>query len=577
MMDFSLLKNWKILMMIFCIVLAIISINPIVKGGVVIKSVDQTSPFYGVVKVGETLDWANEKSITSVIDVQKYENYTGMFRFMHSGKLDLVDIKTPGLGMIVEKRSATNIKLGMDMIGGTRVLLQPNENNITDDTMQQIKASLETRINTYGLKEVIVQPIKDFSGQQYVQVEMAGGSRGEIDDLLARQGKFEGKVPMVVTFTKDVGTLKLGDEEYAVKYNNNSIEVNSKTLYLNDTFKLDDIDFQVLNITDTDAILVSTVFKGDDVTSVCMIDQPGICSSRLQQVTSGWSFSFQVFITQKSAEKFASVTKNMKSFVNPNTGESYLESRIYLYLDGNEIENLGISSDLAGKAYTTPAITGGGKDKEEAIQEKLKLQSILKSGALPVGLNVIRADDISPSLGREFLNDAFKIVLVAVIAVAFVIYLRYRKIKILIPMMIWSLSELILTLGVASAINWTMDLASITGLIAAIGTGTNDQIMIIDEIMLGEREKIYTMKQKVKKAFSIVFSTAATIIAAMVPLFFVGIGIMKGFAITTTIGILIGVFITRGAFAIVMEQVLQKASDKAANRAKAVEQSKQSQ
>jgi preprotein translocase subunit SecD len=293
-----------------------------------------------------------------------------------------------------------------------------------------------------------------------------------------------------------------------------------------------------------------------------MQNNPGICTSSLTQQSTGWQFMFQIFITEKSAEKFADITQNMKSMVDPNSGESYLDSRIYLYLDGNEITNLGISSDLAGKALTQPVITGGSAIKEDALNEKLKLQSILKSGALPVGVKIIRADDISPSLGKEFTNSALKTVIIAMLAVAIVIFLRYRKIKILVPMMIWSAAELTLTLGVASYIHWTLDMASIAGLIAAIGTGTNDQIMIIDEIMLGEKEKIYTLKQKVKKSFGIIFSAAATIIAAMLPLFFVGIGVMKGFAITTTIGILIGVLITRTAFATVMEHVLDRSLDK---------------
>jgi preprotein translocase subunit SecD len=44
----------------------------------------------------------------------------------------------------------------------------------------------------------------------------------------------------------------------------------------------------------------------------------------------------------------------------------------------------------------------------------------------------------------------------------------------------------------------------------------------------------------------------------MIPLMFIGIGAMKGFAIVTTIGVLIGVFITRPAFPIIAEKILVK-------------------
>ncbi|MBU3897288.1 MAG: MMPL family transporter [Nanoarchaeota archaeon] len=560
-MDLKIFKNWRILLMVFCLILAIIAINPIGHTGVVIKSIDQDSPFYGKVLPGEKINWANEKTISKISDFDEFQNFTGVFRFMHNDKLDLVNIETPGLGIRFVEKTGSNIQLGMDLVGGTRVLLEPTE-NVTDEIIQQTKIALETRINTYGLAEVIIQPIKDINGKQYIQIEMAGGSRQEIEDLLSKQGKFEGRIPMVVAFESGSGVLKIGGNEYSVIYHNTTIELNNQYLSYNETFKLNNIDFKLENFTSKGAVFISTVFRGDDITSVCMQNNPGICTSTLTQQSTGWQFMFQIFLTEKSAEKFAAITQNMKSLVDPNSGESYLESRIYLYLDNNEITNLGIAADLAGKALTQPVITGGSKLKEDALNEKLKLQSILKSGALPVGVKIIRADDISPSLGKEFADSTIKTSIIALLAVAIVIFLRYKKFKILIPMMIWSVAELILTLGVASSIHWTLDMASIAGLIAAIGTGTNDQIMIIDEIMLGQKEKIYTLKQKVKKSFGIIFSAAATIIAAMLPLFFVGIGVMKGFAITTTIGILIGVFITRTAFATVMEYVLEKELNK---------------
>jgi len=268
---------------------------------------------------------------------------------------------------------------------------------------------------------------------------------------------------------------------------------------------------------------------------------------------------FQITITEESAQKFADITAPMKSLVNPNTGESHLESRIYFFLDDVEITSLAISSDLRGKAYLQPAITGGGDLQEEAVSEKLKLQSILRSGALPTSLKMVKVDQISPSLGAEFMNAAMLTALIAIFAVSGVMFIRYRKINILVPMVVWSLIELTLVLGAAAIIKWTIDLASIAGIIAAIGTGTNDQVMIIDEIFMGGgKEKIYTLKQKVKRAFFIIFGAAATIIAAMLPLMFIGIGVMKGFAITTTLGVLIGVFITRPAFAKLIEHILDK-------------------
>ena len=552
-MKLNLLKNWRILLMVIVTVLSILIIFPIPRSGVQVTSVSSDSPFYGVLKAGEFITWANEVTINTPDDFYKFDLFTGNFRFIHNGKLDIVDIQSPGLGVVVEKQPSTNLNFGLDLVGGTRVLLKP-EGNVSDATLQQIIGTLETRINVFGLREAI----NDVTGEKYVQIEMAGGSKEEVENLLAKQGKFEGKIPRVIDFTNNSGELTL-NESHAIKLINDEITVDGETLKINDTSQMEGVDYQVTNITNNSATLLFTVFTGTDIQSVCLQDQQGVCVSRVIQQSGGWEFNFQVFITQAGAEKFAKVTKTMKVITDPTSSSSYLENRIYLYLDNNLITDLSISGDLKGVALTSPAINGFKATREEAFEEQLTLKSILQSGALPVSLETIKIDEISPTLGSEFFGEAFIAALIAGTAVMIVIFIRYRKFKILGQMMIWSVAELIITLGAAAMLKWTIDLASIAGLIAAIGTGTNDQIVMIDEILLGgESTETYTISQRVKRSFFIIFSAAGTIIAAMIPLMFIGIGAMKGFAIITTIGVLIGVFITRPPFATIARKILVK-------------------
>ncbi|HML04619.1 MAG TPA: preprotein translocase subunit SecD, partial [Methanobacterium sp.] len=70
---------------------------------------------------------------------------------------------------------------------------------------------------------------------------------------------------------------------------------------------------------------------------------------------------------------------------------------------------------------------------------------------------------------------------------------------------------------------------------------------------------------KIKGAFFIIFASAATLIAAMLPLLYyglargaTGIGILSGFAFTTIIGVLIGIFLTRPVYAKFVERFLTK-------------------
>lgn len=555
----SLLKRWQILLVLVCVAGALIIIAPSPgQKGVIVTSVASDSPLLGKVQVGETITWANEQNINSPDDLNQFQNFTGTFRFMHSGKLDMAGLDGQGLGISVVTNPSSNLQFGMDLVGGTRALLKPN-GIVTDAVIQQISSTLETRINVFGLKEATFQPVKDLSGNSYVQVEMAGGSEDEIKNLLAKQGFFEGKIPKIIVFSNNTGTLNL-QNSYAVTLNNNSIEINNTVLYLNNSSSIEGMPFELTNITNNSATLFFTVFTGSDIQSVCLQDQPGICTSRILQVTGGYEFDFQVFLSKHGADNFAAVTKDMQIITDPTTGSKYLESKIYLYMDENLITDLNIASELKGQAYTTPAITGTRQTRADAVNEQLLIKSILQSGALPTSLEIISIDQISPALGNEFFQSILLAAVAAAIAVSVVLYIRYRNFKILIPTILWSAFEVILTLGVAAIIKWTLDLASIAGIIAAIGEGTNEQVLMIDEIKEGggDDDRSFTLRQKLKRSFFIIVGTATVIMMSVVPMIFIGIGVMKGFAITTLIGTFVGTVLTRPAFSVIAQSVLGK-------------------
>ena len=64
-------------------------------------------------------------------------------------------------------------------------------------------------------------------------------------------------------------------------------------------------------------------------------------------------------------------------------------------------------------------------------------------------------------------------------------------------------------------------------------------------------------KDSVKNAFFIIMASYFTMVMAMLPLLSAGAGLLKGFAITTILGVSIGVFITRPAFAVIAETLLR--------------------
>lgn len=230
---------------------------------------------------------------------------------------------------------------------------------------------------------------------------------------------------------------------------------------------------------------------------------------------------------------------------------------IDFYLDGKLVDSLNIMGDLKGKAATQIAISGPGtgKTREEAVNNAIaamnKLQTILITGSLPYKLNIIKIDTLSPTLGDAFMKNTLLIFLFSILGVATIIFIRYRNIKISGSIILIMVSEIFITLGVAAFLKQNMDLAAIAGIIAAVGTGVDDQIVIADEI--SRKESYFNWKDRFKKAFFVIFCSYAATVAAMLPLFKAGAGLLTGFAFITIIGVSIGVFITRPAFAAILE------------------------
>jgi len=403
------------------------------------------------------------------------------------------------LGIIVTEVPTTKVKAGLDLQGGARAMIVP-EKEIDDKEMQNLIEVMQNRFNTYGIKDVTVRQAIDLSGKKYIIIEMAGATPNEIQDLVSKQGKFEAKIGQEVIFVggrNDITFVARDDPSKA------------------------------------------------RIESCYAVDGGELCK-----------FSFEIHLSETAAKRQANITAGLSE--NVSTGSNrYLNETLDLYLDDMLVDTLYISSDLKGQASTIISISGSGigNTKQEAYQDATqnmrKLQTILITGSLPYKLEIIKLDTISPSLGSEFTKNILIVAIMAFVAVSIVIYLRYRKLKFFVPIFITMVSEVLLTIGLAVLIKWNLDLASIAGIITAIGTGVNDQIVMMDESVREDKNR--GIKEKMKRAFTIIFAAYATLVASLLPLWWAGAGLLKGFAVTTFLGVTIGVLITRPAFSDILK------------------------
>lgn len=596
------LKYWRILLLVIMVSASLLAIflKPQYTG-VQVAYVYSDSPAKGIIQNGMIITDVNGKPVQNSQEWDAIvKGYAGPIK-IKANKLEYkinVTQNATGIGIEVSDIERTNLDFGLDIKGGTRVILKPKE-NASAQMLDQIIGTLQTRANIYGLKEIRFIPVSGIGGEYYVQIETTGVGNEIIDTLLSKQGSFEAKISKPVAISNGKGILELGENKYNVEYaGGDTVKISNFTVSLNGTFTLDDVDFELVNITSTgDIILLGSAYKGDDIELVYSDAQ----HSGIMPGKNYFEFYFGILVSEKGANRFAKITSGIPAQLDLNSGEYYLKDcRIFLFLDDQLVSDLRISSNLGGKAYTTPQITGSRETKETALEEKLKLQTILRSGALPASLETVSVGVISPTLGSNFMASvAFAAALAAVMVMA-VIFIRYRKFSVSLPIAAVGFSELIIILGIASNndlviwgpvlilnitlialawwkkydidptawigavmipllglfMSWTIDLPVITGIIATLGVGVDSMIVIADETLSRKTEEkkiMYTMRDKIKRAFFIIFGSASTVIAAMVPIGFIGIGFVRGFAITTIIGVLVGILVTRPAYAEVVE------------------------
>ncbi len=518
----KLLTNWRVILLLLFLFTAIWAIRPAPSTeGVAIRAVQANSSanLAGMQNPAPSLTPLERERVISLDSrpISSLEDYAAAQAALRpnqtvrlattKGSYTLLTPQEPaaGIGLRVSEAPSSNLRKGLDLEGGTRVLLRPTE-EVPEDTLTITIDNLKERLNVYGLSDVVVRSASDLAGEQFILVEMAGVTEEEVRQLLARQGKFEA------------------------------------------------------------AIANQTVFFGGkkDITYVCRsADCSGIdprlgCSS----VQGGYacSFFFAITLSPEAAERQAQLTQGLGTV--PDGSACYLSEDLVLYLDDVEVDRLRIGCELKGRATTNIQISGSGlgPTQSEAVtntlQEMKRLQTIIITGSLPVTLEIVKMDTISPSLGNEFLRNLLLVGLLAILAVAIVVLLRYHKSKVVIPMVLTMLSEITFILGFAAMVRWNLDLASLAGIIIVAGTGVDHLIVITDETLQGET--ISDWKRRLKSAMFIVFGAYLTTVAGMIPLWFAGAGLLKGFAFTTIAGISFGVLVARPAYAAIIQILLRE-------------------
>jgi preprotein translocase subunit SecD len=287
------------------------------------------------------------------------------------------------------------------------------------------------------------------------------------------------------------------------------------------------------------------VLFGDSIQSV---SNP----SQTQTNSDNWGVSFVVTSEgAKALQQAAIATGAVRSPEGHN---------LDMILDGQVVYSAPLSPDLASELQTRPtsnlmASTGSGVSGKDQAKT---LEIHLRNGALPVAVTTAGSGSVSAELGEQFKFWCVIAGIFALIAVGISIFVRYHEPAIVLPMVIINASEVIILLA-ATCFFLQLDLATIAGLIAVLGTGIDQLVIITDEILHeGKVPSPNLYLKRLKRALGIIVASAATVLIAMLPLAVMDLSTLRGFAIVTMMGVLVGVIVTRPAYGRIIMSILSK-------------------
>src|SRR5712672_3491937 len=462
------------------------------------------------------------------------------------------------------KWAQRHMVLGLDLQGGSHILLEVDANAVKKDKLDQVRddvrrALRDAKIGYTGLAvrsdnvEVRISKDSDVqnaltklrelsqplggllgtSGQRSLEVSDAGGGVIRITVPQAavteriRQA-VEQSIQIVERRVNELGTVepliqRQGADRILVQVPGLQDPTRLKEL-LGKTAKL---DFRMVDLTvpaDSEVLMSSTAPKvpyvikkqvlvsGGDLTDA----QPGFDQRSGEPIV---SFRFNT----SGSRKFAQATSE-------NVGQPFA-----IVLD-NEV--------ISAPVIREPITGGSGQISGSfTVQAANDLAILLRAGALQAKLTVIEQRTVGPGLGQDSIQKGELAAYVGSILVIVFMLLTYRLFGVFANIAV--AINVAMIFGVLSLLNATLTLPGIAGIVLTVGIAVDSNVLIYERIreeLRGGRNAISAIDAGFRRALSTILDSNITTFIAAAVLFYIGTGPVRGFAVTLGIGIITTVF-----------------------------------
>jgi preprotein translocase subunit SecD len=407
--------------------------------------------------------------------------------------------------------------LGLDLQGGAEITLQVKQSEqgkeIRPEELDALQTVIEKRVNGLGVSEAVVQKV----GNNQLSVQLPGTQDpSEAERILGGTAQLEFR--QEASKPEISAQLRVRQSELQQLQQQVVLEKASEPAALaTNKAALQQKEQQVAELT-------RQLFEPTGLTGKNLINaypEPGTG-------VDNWNVAFE--FDQAGADLFAQLTKNLAG-----TGRT-----IGIFLDNRLISNPTVPAEFAQTGIT------GGRARIEgrfATKEAYGLAVQLKGGALPFPVEVVENRTVGATLGRDSIQRSIYAGVAGLILVLVFMVVYYR-----LPGAIANLSLIIyalLTLAVFAIIPVTLTLPGIAGFILSIGMAVDANVLIFErtrEELRAGKSLYRAVESGFYRAFSSILDSNVTTWIACVALFWLGTGLVKGFALTLAIGVGVSMF-----------------------------------
>ena len=434
--------------------------------------------------------------------------------------------------------------LGLDLQGGSQLTLQVMPSGaikkVEKEQLEAVKEVLDRRINGLGVSEATLQTV----GNDQLVLQLPGEQDpSRAAKVLGTTALLEFRAQKLGTDSEMQGLLKLKRQATAalvqteIKDSTDPAAADSNPAKI----KAEELAkaLQSLGIavppgssqTDSLELLLSTVnqkivalFEPSELTGKDLVG----AGRQQQQAGSGWDVTLS--FNREGGEKFAALTQSIAG-----TGRL-----LGIVLDGRSISEASV-----GPQFQAAGITGGAASitGNFTADESRDLEVQLKGGSLPLPVRVIEQRSIGATLGTDNVRRSLVAALsgLALVAVFMVVVYRLPGFVAVVALALYSLFNL----AIYSLIPVTLTLPGIAGFILSIGMAVDANVLIFERVK-EELRSGNTLIRSIDTGFSLAFSSIldghVTGLISCIALFALGTGLVKGFAVTLAIGLLLSLF-----------------------------------